>query len=227
MKVSEFKQRNRQEWSAVVQSIFPTAVPDSARWTSVDDIQELLSKIARRDLNHMFFPNSGGLDVTAIRRSHEASCLNLMTGTVAYVVRPVALTFDSFAQTPSESYFRLETAGLVPSGVYPGSTNDHEELVELAPGQYHHRSAWDEQNLGEDENGSEIPLPPGSRLVIRFYEGVFLFVAKGSMYNAIPATYDARHNRMSQNEFKSHMAELMETNAGWFEEMENMASAKG
>jgi hypothetical protein len=220
MKISKFKVENRKQWRTALWTIFPGVVPESARWTSLEDIKHVLSTIAQRDLNHMFLPSSGGLDLTAVRTSHEDGCLDLMTGRVAYVVRPSALIFESFPESITESYFRLETERLESSGTYPESTSDHEELTEIAPREYYHRSTWDEQSLGEDEQGSNIPLPPGSRLVIRYFGGAFLFVAKGSLYNAFPATYDARHNKMSAAEFRAHVRAMIESNTDWIAQMD-------
>jgi serine/threonine-protein kinase len=222
MKISDFKVKNRKRWVATLKDVFPVGIPESARWTSIEDIKQVLSRIGHDNLNHMFFPSGGGLDLTAVRNSHEDGCLDLMTGSVAYVVRPATLFFESFPNCLSESYFRLETGGLKPTGTYPDSESDHEELVGTAPGEFYDRSCWDEQTLGEDEDGSDIPLPPGSRLIIRYFRGAFLFVAKGSMYNSISGTYDARHNKMSASQCRAYVADAIKTNASWIDQIETL-----
>lgn len=223
--MSEFKRRNRQDWVKAVEGIFPSGVPETARWTSPRDMIQVISGVARRKLNHTLFPSGGGLDLTGIKESAESGCVELAVGTVAYILRPACLTFHSFAADPSEAYFRLEAQSLAPSGVYPGLTVGHEELVELTPTHYHHRSAWDEQNLGEDENGMSIPLPRGSRLAIRYFQGVFLIVAKGSLYNSFPATYDGRHNTMSDSQFRGYMEQLINQNKEWIDQIDRSEAA--
>lgn len=223
--MSEFTRRNRQDWVKAVERMFPGGVPESARWTSLRDIVQAISGVAKRNLNHTLFPSGGGLDVTGIKESAESGCLELIVGTVAYIVRPAFLTFHSSAANPSESYFRLTAQPLAPSGVYPGLTGDHEELVELAPTQYYHRSAWDEQSLGEDDRGKRIPLPKGSRLAIRYFQGVFLIVAKGSLYNSFPETYDGRHNKMSDSQFRGYMEQLIDQNKDWIDEADQSEAA--
>lgn len=219
----EFKQNNRKQWASVIHRIFPVAVPSSAEWKSIEDICAVLGGVAKKDLNHMFFPRSGGLDLTAVRPSNEQGCVELMTNTVAHIVQPARLTFDSLLSSPSESYFRLELAPLAPSGIYPDLTFDYEELVELSPNEYCDRAVWDTHSLGEDENGREIRLPKAARLVLRYFAGTFLIVAKGGLYNSFPSTYDGRQNKMSAPEFRRHFQSLVDLNPGWFKEMDAAA----
>ena len=74
--------------------------------------------------------------------------------------------------------------------------------MEIRPGDYRPRSLWDEGNLGYDERGRELPLPKEARLVIRWFGGGVLIVAKGSIWNGIAATYDGRHDRMTPAEVR-------------------------
>ena len=222
--MSDFKKNNRKDWIKALGSVLPAVIPESARWTSLEDIIRVISAVAKPNLNHTLFPTGGGLDLTGIRASDEPGCVELMVDKVAYIVRPVALTFHFVRDYPAESYFRLETEGLAPSGVYPGLTGDYEEVVRLGPNQYHDRSAWDEQNLGESDEGI-IPLPKGSRLVLRYFRGAFLIVAKGSLYNSISATYDGRHNKMSDPQFRDYMANLIEQNEKWIADIDQPEAA--
>jgi serine/threonine-protein kinase len=66
----------------------------------------------------------------------------------------------------------------------------------VAPADYVSREIWDRGFL-HDENGDEIPIPDNARLVMRLLQGKVLLVAKGSLWNSDPATYDGRHNTMT------------------------------
>ncbi|GAK09015.1 hypothetical protein JCM19038_2825 [Geomicrobium sp. JCM 19038] len=78
----------------------------------------------------------------------------------------------------------------------------HEELCEIAPLEYVHRSAWDENMYGVEELSDE------ARLIVRM-KGKFLIVPKKSFYNSVPETYDGRHHQMGRYGFKDHMESLM------------------
>ena len=78
-----------------------------------------------------------------------------------------------------------------------------EELVEVAPAEYVSRDIWDRGFLDHDENGDEIPIPDGARLAVRWLRGKVLLVAKESLWNGVPATYDGRHNGMTAAQIRT------------------------
>ena len=105
-------------------------------------------------------------------------------------MKPKVLIFQSFDKPYEWAYFRLETKGLDPSGWYENLTGIKEELTELHPGEYIHRSYWDAGYYEFDETGRELPLPGTARIVFRYLSGSFLFFAKASPYNEVLSTDD-------------------------------------
>jgi hypothetical protein len=207
--MSQFKQNNRAEWIGIQQRVYGTNPAPTQQWTRPEEILRALSPFCACDRNHMFFPDGGGLDLEAVFSSHEPGCLDLMTGGVPNVVRPARLLFESFPDYASLSYFRLETAQLESSGVYENLTSGYEEVVELSPRNYIERWTWDAGFYDHDESGREIPLPESARLAVRWFTGAFVVFAKGSIYNSISATYDARHNKMSAPEFRTYIERMI------------------
>ena len=194
------------DWTSLLQKIFPTGIPSSAKWTVVSEIVEVLNRIAREaPHNHMFFPNGGGMDLTGAAAYHEPGIIEIRAGFPA-IVKPESLTFEYFGpESIGWSYFRLETGGLKPTGVYENIQGIYEEVTELEPGHYVERSVWDAGYYGHDEDGFEHALPQAAKCVSRYFGGAFVFVTKGSVYNGMSDTYDGRHNKMSAAEFHQYM----------------------
>lgn len=190
--------------------------------------------------NHMFLPRSGGQDLDkATVSTFENGCIEMMLGSGTYIVKPKSLTFNSFMPTenmPKDAeyewfYFRLEIEGLKPSGVYDEEEDEsladpladpidpikqffssNEELVRLPDGELISRSYWDEGYYGHDEDGDELRLPEGSKLIVReLRDGAFVLFGKFSTYNRTPSTYDGRHNKMNPEEFRRHIRKAMES----------------
>lgn len=199
----EFIERNLKLWNDKVNEVFEGAVPETYTWTSIEEIVLILNKISGKNLNHVFYPNGGGLDITKVETSHEDGCIKLYCDTTFDVVKPVSLTFNSFNGLDELSYFRLETSELAPSGVYDNLTSSYEELVCLDNNRYIDRSYWDAGSYYED--GVEKKFTDKDTVVSRIFSGSFVFFAKASLYNRISATYDARHNKMSSEQFHDYI----------------------
>jgi serine/threonine-protein kinase len=192
----------------LLRRIFPNGIPIRYRWDDLDEIIRVLDLIGSVELtNHTFSPHGGGLDLTGAERSPEPGCIELNYGGSADISKPAGLFFEAFGDDKLEwAYFRLENRTLKPSGVYEELYFDtHEELTHLGGGEYLPRSIWDQGNLGYDEGGDEIPLPDEAKPVFRNFSGAFVIFAKGSIYNNNPGTYDARHNKISGEEFRRYI----------------------
>jgi len=198
----EFREHNPLQWAEVQRSLFPVSVPTRARWDDIADIVSVLNKVGgTSNLNHLFFPDGGGLD-RAVRSKREPGCIELITNGIANIVRPTRLFFESFNDEPQWNYFRLEAGELEPSGVYSDLAVDvaREELTEVGGEIYAERGCCDaDEYLGS-------PLPERSRLVLRYFRGSFVMFQKTSLYNRNPTTYDARHNKMTSDEFRAYIA---------------------
>jgi hypothetical protein len=109
---------------------------------------------------------------------------------------------EYFAEAPRESFLLLELAKLAPSMVDEDSGPNRETVLEYPLGHYMSHDLWERGYLRHDENGREVPLPRDSRFVTRWFSGKILIVAKGSLWNGVPATYDGRHNTMTAEEIR-------------------------
>ena len=206
----DFHERNQEQWLEIQQKLFPTAFPKRVIWEDINDIINVLKVLCTYDnLNHMFFPNGGGLDLEDARLSVEEGCIELDFQLID-IVKPKRLIFESFGYDPEWNYFRLELDELEPSGVYETEEGeepynkkyDYEAVSELYPGHYdkydlvEHR--YDYQDMGYE-------IPENARQVTRWFRGSFVIFNKRSTYNLTPATYDGRHNKMDTEEFRSYI----------------------
>jgi serine/threonine-protein kinase len=205
--ITEFQEKNAQDWKKILTSIFPIGIPDHAEWSDLNGIISILNRIGSVDSsNHIHLPTGGGLDVKRATLSHEDDSIEIITDGSTQIVKPVKLTFESFEDRPEWSYFRLEAIGVEQSEAYDYKIEGHEEVVEIAPAHYVAREHWDNKEYGGE------PLPEGSRLVIRNRKGSFLIVQKSGPYNSDRSTYDARHNQMSDDVFKAYILQEIDAN---------------
>ena len=199
-----YEQRNKLEWFSIQKKLFPSSIPLRVFWKSVDDILSILKiTCSSRSLNHMFFPNGGGLDLTGIQKSVESDCLELDFGGSIYIVKPNNLIFESFGDDTEWNYFRLETGNLEPMNpekVYKG----REVLAEIEPGIY-----TDYECLEYDDFNGES-LPSSARGITRVIHGDFVIFQKTSLYNKNPRTYDGRHNKLTADQFRDHISLVIE-----------------
>jgi serine/threonine protein kinase len=200
----DFHTRNLTEWTELTHKLFPLGVPTSCTWKGVDAICLVLAEIAKTpSLNHMFYPTGGGNTITAVSSAAEDGVIALHIGDKSVeLLNPAKLSFESFGTDMNWSYFRLEAAPIEPSGVKGALSTDkmYEALTEISPGRYVPYSCWDYNDyLGE-------PLPDAARPAGRFLSGSFVFFSTRSIYNGVSGTYDARHNKMSEDEFRNYIA---------------------
>jgi hypothetical protein len=202
----DFYEKNRQVWIDIQNKIFPIGIPSQCEWRELEDIVSVLNTIGSVDnSNHMFYPTGGGLDVESSKLSIEINCIEIFAGLTS-ILKPKRLTFESF-KDPIWNYFRLETEELEPSGVYKEKEYPSEELIEIESGKYFNRSYWDE---GEYQGQK---LPNTARVLTRHLKGTFVIFAKSSYYNRNSSTYDARHNKMTSEEFRTYIENII--NNGW------------
>ena len=206
----QFRKESLARWESLLRRMFPEGVPTNRHWSDRDEIIRVLDTIGSVEAaNHTLSPSGGGLDLAGAVESAEAGCVDLkyVDSNNVDVVKPMGLSFESFGDDKLEwAYFRLETGGLKPSGVYESVFSEtHEELTDLGGGHYVDKSVTDQGFYGYDENDYERPLPPEARPVMRYFKGAFVIVAKTSIYNDDPATYDARHNEMTGEQFRRYI----------------------
>lgn len=198
--IDDFQLQNAYEWREFAEKFFPLQTPEEATWTDPDAIVTVLSEIAKvPSLNHLFFPDGGGMTLRAIRRAAEPGFIDLDTD-FAVLLKPAKLTYVSFGLDPNWDYLRLEAETVAATGHgVVGSQGYFEYLSELLPGRYDHPDVY-EHRFDRDRK-----LPEGSRSVIRYLKGTMVFFSTSSPYNQNSGTYDARHEKMSEAEFKAYM----------------------
>ena len=222
----EFREKFLPKWETRIKEIFPFGVPSQCVWENKQDIIQVLNKIGLPDnLNHTFLPSGGGLDLASAKESIEKDCIELNFDGTCDIVKPIKLSFHSFNFDFEWNYFRLDTGDIQPSGVYENlssfsykkldGNDDHrvesddlfcyEELTELEPGVYLDRGIYEYGYYGSNENGDPVKLPKSARVVTRTFQGSYVIFCKASLYNANSATYDGRHNRMTDTTFKDHI----------------------
>lgn len=198
--IADFQLQNAYEWREFAGKFFPLQSPNEATWTGPDAIITVLSEIAKvPGLNHLFFPDGGGMTLRAVRRAAEPGFIDLDTD-FAVLLKPAKLTYVSFGFDPNWDYLRLEIEPVNATGHYPVKRGDYVEfLSELQPGQYDHPNVYEYRS----DHGRKLPV--GSRAVVRYLKGAMVFFSTSSPYNRDSATYDARHEKMSEAEFKAYM----------------------
>ncbi|RAR57128.1 serine/threonine-protein kinase [Paraburkholderia unamae] len=200
----DFHTRNLTEWTELTRKLFPLGAPNRSTWEDVDAICLVLAEIAKIPaLNHMFYPTGGGNTITAVSTAAEDGMIALHIGEkMVEILRPAKLTFESFGNDMNWSYFRLEAAQVAPSGVKGAISRErtYEALTEISPGHYVPYECWDHNEY----NGE--PLPDSARPASRYLSGAFVFFSTRSTYNGDGRTYDARHNKMSEAEFRAYIA---------------------
>lgn len=202
--INDWQRQNRLQWEEASQKLFPVSTPMSATWHDIDSIIAVLNVIGNTpSLNHLFFPDGGGMDFErAVRSDFEPGCIELYTR-IPNIIRPSTLYFESFGDDPQWNYFRLECAQLDPSKVYSEYTcRVFEELTDLGCGKYVDRSVWDEQYY------QGKALPESARVVVRYLGGSFVIFQKTSQYNLGSGkldAYDGRHNKMDSEQFRQYI----------------------
>lgn len=197
---NDYQKRNKEEWKEIQGILFPAAMPERVIWTSIEDITCILNLLAKSDnLNHMFFPKGGGLDLTKVSPSIEEYCIEINADGLIFIVKPKRLLFESFNSDPQWNYFRLETSQIEPISDKKYAKHGEEPLTEITTGQYSDYECY-EYN---DFNGQT--LPNTARQIVRILHGDFVLFAKTSIYNKVSATYDGRHNKVNSDEFRKYI----------------------
>jgi serine/threonine protein kinase len=201
--LENFSERNLVEWTELTQKLFPLGAPSRTTWTQIDAICAVLSEVAEVPaLNHMFYPSGGGNTITSVSRSSEDGMIMLHIGEkIAEILKPKKLTYEHFNGDTHWNYFRLEAELIKPTGIEGALDSDgiSETLTEITPGVYYPYLHWDYN----DFNGQ--PLPETARPVTRYLKGSFVFFSTNSAYNNTSETYDARHNKMTEELFRSYI----------------------
>ncbi|MGP5012065.1 protein kinase domain-containing protein [Psychrobacter glacincola] len=200
---NDFHSRNLTEWFDLQRSIFPAGAPKSVTWVDKNDILIILNQIAQvENLNHMFLPDGGGNTFIGASMANEEGFIAIQTSPKSYyILKPKKLTYESSGMDSQWNYFRLEVEISPRTDVYENlhCNYSYEEVVEVEPTLYVDRIHWDEN----DYNGEY--LPESANRICRYVSGSFVIFSTRSIYNRVSDTYDGRHNKMSEDEFRNYI----------------------
>ena len=172
-----WSKENLMQWKEIQEQLFPTIIPTHAEWKNVEDIVNVLRLLGKYEsLNHMFFPNDGGADLTDAAIAYESDCIELVCAEKVYIVKPKKLSFEFINDEAEWNYFLLETEKLKPITMEPDQQDNYAEKVyEISPAQY---IAFE-----EFENMPKADVDTfKSRYVCRYLKGSFVFFHKDSVY---------------------------------------------
>jgi len=204
---------SQMQWQKALRLSFPNQIPDSASWSGIEAMVNILTPFCGTKLNQTMIPAGGGSGIIKITPSKEAGLLDLWNSPrSAFVCKPANLRFEYFAESEWNAFFLVETMPIAPTGVYHNCgklQQPCEEVLELPNGKFMDISYLNEGRIGYDEAGSEIPLPPNYRRSTRFFSGKFLMVAQQSVWNQTGARCDGSHSEMTAGEIRAQIANVI------------------
>lgn len=204
----KFRKENLKLWEEKLLEIFKIGIPKHCEWSAITQIDSILNIIGNQSLNHMLYPDSGGLDVVGCNISDtKRDILEILTdGSAPNICKPKQLIFDCIDGELEWSYFRLELNKLEPSGIYSNEKVIVEELYEYN---------------GNFEAYNEYPPNDYYRHILRVLSGTLLIIPKTCYYNHIPKTYLGIHNNSNYMDFRTAM-EKLKLSEGYIEFLKEM-----
>jgi serine/threonine-protein kinase len=190
---------NGIEWAEMLDKLFGSNIPETAKWTRKEAIIGVLNTIGlTRHKNHGFFPSGGGLDLLGANFASDNNSIELNFGRI-YICEPSSLQFESFDADKDWFYFRLETNVLKPKLEKHSHRECFEDLIELRTGEFVEL---------EKQNDDDI-FRNFYRDVTIILSGSIVIFSKSSVYNAVSSTYDGRHSKMSAETFRKYISEII------------------
>ena len=204
-KNKDFAAIQRSELRMLKHLLSPSCEINSLTITNSKEIVKALNYFRLTPvLNHMLYPQGGGLDFDFAEIATEDECIALHSqqGTID-ILKPKQFVFESFDDY-KWFYFLIETDTLTP--ILTKDDVLSEELLEDTPG--HYCDALD-YVYGVYDYDSGKKLPKSARRVERFCKkGIFLILPKQGYYNQQTSTYDGRQNNCTVDEFKAYIQKM-------------------
>lgn len=76
----KFRKENLKLWEEKLFTIFNNRIPKHCEWNVIIQINDILNTIGSEGLNHMLYPDSGGLDVVGCNiSSAQRDILEILT----------------------------------------------------------------------------------------------------------------------------------------------------
>lgn len=174
---------NRLQWQAAERDALRTEGLVQATWEGVQSIAAVLDLLSRREgMNHLFYPDSGGLNVLGARTVEGGTMLALKVTERAHevVVRPRRLTCYRFDEGADFNVAVLETDDVPPVGAGPEFSNDWHEYLRRA----------DDTVYAPREYADETPERKTLVATDRYFRGgVFVLAPTAGHFNAFNEAY--------------------------------------
>ncbi len=109
---ADFEKSNLSQWKFIQNTLFGKIVPDSAKWSNIDDIITVLNFLGRMpNINHMFVPVVVA-KILNLQKQQEKRVYLYKMGNV--IIKPKCLYAENIEKDYIWSYFRLELDELEP-----------------------------------------------------------------------------------------------------------------
>jgi hypothetical protein len=201
---SDFRRRNTAQWAAAELDAVSGRGLVRAQWETVEYIASALGVLSRRDgLNHFFFPEGGGQQVSRVSVCENGTMLSLeIPFSGKLILKPQRLTLERFVGKPELGYAVLETAEVTPLGVDKRYATTTSEML---------RQLGDYDYVADSDDNESSNSSVGVACERRFKEGIFVFAPTGGIYNAIDdymGTAQARGVDGLRDQFQHYFKEL-------------------
>lgn len=197
---------NLLQWVEINHKIFPLHEPDHAEWSDMGRMVGILNILGTYDsLNHLFFPNGGGLDLTGARLSKVPQSIELEFGGLVFEAQPKKLVYERISEDFQWSYFRLELKEIEPQFEQFVVDPYMEEYGEItrADGSIAAISIRKYDELDENEIAQLK-----AKHVVRYLKGSLVVFHKNSLYNHLVSQYRGEHDKLTAEEFKKQITVL-------------------
>ena len=199
---NDWERQNLIQWQEVQEQLFPSYVPSHAEWTDLNDMISVLNLLGQYDsLNHLFFPDEGGFDLTGASSSYEQDCIELHLGEFVYIIKPKRLLYEYVDKTCEWNYFYIDIEEMNAISQDLSPTCCWEEFCEVAPKDYQPLELF-EQMSSEDLR----KIKP--RHIVRYLRGSMVAFHKDSIYNGIISKYKGEHSKYTADGFRELIASL-------------------
>lgn len=194
-------------WRFIEQTVVQQNNPSTVIWRNKTQVVEILKQLSILNFNHTFIHEGGGMDLisTELFEDVEKDMIKLSFGfNMNQVIKVKRLIWELPNDDPEFSYFLLEFDKIKP--VYPNSVKKLEEWINQTFGD---NNKIVSEDLIVNNYGKYEPYYEDDEIadfhVTRWFDGSFLIVPKGSIYNTIRDTYDGRHSKFNAEEFREYM----------------------
>ncbi|MFT0562243.1 protein kinase domain-containing protein [Bacillus cereus] len=198
---------DKSRWRFIEQHVIHQKYPSTLIWRDKIQVVDILKQLSIVNFNHTFIHDGGGMDSIGIEifDDIEKDMVMLNFGpNMSQVFKIKRLIWELPNEDPEFSYFRLEFEKLNP--IYPDSIAEQEKMIKEYLNDF--RVLASEDLIINNNKGYEPYREDDEQALFsikRWFNGSFLIVPKGSIYNQISTTYDGRHSEFNADDFREYM----------------------